>query len=296
MADDDVFTRWPHLVYRKTEWYPDPYARILALTILEHCAWDTREFKGVELKPGQVWTSIRALARWTGLTERRTRTALGRLIQSNFATQKVTHSGTLLTVTNYKAYGRASTEADTANDTRCVATTAHTRIDINKQDIDDAYARTLRAEWKWLSNAGPWNESSEKLAREWQEQGIPLEVAAASIRLGAARSNGKISSLKYFEGIFKEAEEMLRTEPSYIHYITSKLEAKRRKSGSAALSLSELLEEPETEALVEHEDIEEGEPHSPLQSAANADKSNLRRVASEFRKTLALMGAPDKRA
>jgi len=158
----NIFARWHYLEYRETQWYYDPYARLVALSIVEHCAWDKLEFKGIELKPGQTWTSIRALARWTCLSERRVRTALDRLIQDNFVTQQATHSGTLLSITNYKPYGRAGAEANTPStqgnfatqqttqptatkqrtcddgcdetDALCVAATAHTRIDINKQD------------------------------------------------------------------------------------------------------------------------------------------------------------------
>ena len=93
-----------------------------------------------------------------------------------------------------------------------------------------AYALALRAEWERLPRAAPWNDSSEALAREWQGQGVALQVAVAAMRLGAARGNGKINGLRYFEPILRDAEGILQTAPGYFDYVNLKLDAQRAET------------------------------------------------------------------
>lgn len=103
-----LFVRWPWLHYAGSDWHGRPDARALAITVLEHVAWERRrgEFRGVELAPGQMFTSRRGLAKMSGLTERRCRTAVEQLAKGGFLTEKPSHGGTLLTVCNWETYNR----------------------------------------------------------------------------------------------------------------------------------------------------------------------------------------------
>lgn len=91
----DVFT-W--------EWWDDINTFRLFVTIILMANWEDKEWHGMTIKRGQLWTSIGSLSKRSGLTVRQTRTSLSRLFSTNELTSETTKRGQLITVVNYDVY------------------------------------------------------------------------------------------------------------------------------------------------------------------------------------------------
>ena len=108
------------LLYRKLldwEWSDKPEMMALFVRLLlmaQHSDYKTR---GFELKRGQLFTSVRKLARFSGLTERQVRTCLARLEMTHEITRKSTHRNTLITICNFDSYQAKKNATDTLTNT-----------------------------------------------------------------------------------------------------------------------------------------------------------------------------------
>ena len=78
--------------------------------------WRDTEWRGVLLKRGQLITSRAHLAKLCGLTERKVRTALTRLISTGEVTSKATSQYTVITIVNYSLYQNFSEKNDQPDD------------------------------------------------------------------------------------------------------------------------------------------------------------------------------------
>ena len=86
------------------EWWDDINTFRLFMTILLMANWEDKEWHGIKIKRGQLWTSIGSLSKKSGLTVRQTRTSLSRLISTNELTSETTKRGQLVTVVKYDLY------------------------------------------------------------------------------------------------------------------------------------------------------------------------------------------------
>lgn len=86
------------------EWYSDTNCVRLALHLLLKANFQTRRWRGITVRRGQLVTSRAALARETGLSEREVRTAVSKLERSDFLTCRATSSYTVVTICNYERY------------------------------------------------------------------------------------------------------------------------------------------------------------------------------------------------
>jgi len=166
--DKRLFVRWPHLYYRKQAWYQSPDARLLALALLEHAAWSAGEFRDVEVKPGQVFTSRRQLMRWTGLPERRVRTAMRILEEKGFmeasqqTSQQTSQPGTLVTIREWETCNRPRPEGVPAS------------VPANVPQYKSIYTRENSAKRKTRRARKP--SYIEKLGRNQPENLLPRSV------------------------------------------------------------------------------------------------------------------------
>ena len=88
---------------KENEYYKDP----LTMRLYEHLLIDANFkdsfWKGILIKRGQKVTSLQNLSSETGLTIKQVRTALDKLIKSNYVVKKGTNKYTLLTLVEYES-------------------------------------------------------------------------------------------------------------------------------------------------------------------------------------------------
>lgn len=98
------------------EWYKDIPTKVLWIHILLNASFEDRKYKGIDVPRGSLLTSVRELADQTGLSERKIRTALVHLQNSQNLTQKATNKGTLITIENYEFFQGMPSQSDTQID------------------------------------------------------------------------------------------------------------------------------------------------------------------------------------
>ncbi len=88
----------------KWEWYQDTNTVRLFLHLLLIANWEDKRWQGIEVKRGQVITSLKHLVQQTKLTLQQVRTSLTRLISTNEITKTTTNKYTVITINNYNRY------------------------------------------------------------------------------------------------------------------------------------------------------------------------------------------------
>ena len=83
------------------EWSDDPNTVCLWVHLLLEANWKDKEWKGHEIKRGQLIFGRKSWADKTGLSEQQLRTALNKLISTNNITSQSTNQFTILTIVNY---------------------------------------------------------------------------------------------------------------------------------------------------------------------------------------------------
>lgn len=94
-------------IYRKLsdwEWYSNSYMVHLFLHLLLTANVADRKWKGIDIKRGQLVTSIRGLSDTLGIPVQSVRTCLNRLVATNEITVLATQYYTLITVCNFESY------------------------------------------------------------------------------------------------------------------------------------------------------------------------------------------------
>ena len=86
------------------EWWDDKNVTRLFLTILLSVNWTDRNWHGMVIEKGSIFTSIDHLSKKSGLTNQQTKTAIKKLKSTGEITIKTTNKGTLVTVENWGKY------------------------------------------------------------------------------------------------------------------------------------------------------------------------------------------------
>lgn len=86
------------------EWYTDINTKCLFIHLLLTASHKDYNWRGIEIKRGQVMTGRKVLSTETGLSEQEVRTALDKLKSTNEITIKATKKYSIVTVRNYGAY------------------------------------------------------------------------------------------------------------------------------------------------------------------------------------------------
>ena len=96
----------------KWEWYQDTNTVRLFLHLLLIANWEDKKWQGVEIKRGQVVTSLKHLVQQTKLTLQQVRTSLTRLISTHEITKTATNKYTVITINNYNKYQEYNKQAN----------------------------------------------------------------------------------------------------------------------------------------------------------------------------------------
>jgi hypothetical protein len=86
------------------EWYHDVNTFKLFIHLLLKANFEPKKWQGVEIKRGQLVTSIKHLANETGLTDKQVRIALDKLILTKEVGKQTTSQNTTLTILSYDLY------------------------------------------------------------------------------------------------------------------------------------------------------------------------------------------------
>lgn len=106
-------------------WYQDDVIKSVFLHLLLTANFKDTEWKDIELKPGQIITSIRQLAKDLGHSEQQTRTALNKLKSTHEITIESTHRYSIITVVNWSEYQVLDNSFNTPSNTQSNIQTTH---------------------------------------------------------------------------------------------------------------------------------------------------------------------------
>ena len=97
-------------------WYQEPNTFRVFIHLLIMASYDNHDFRGQDLKPGQVICGRKQLAEDLGMSERAVRTALNHLKTTNEVTIKTTNKFSIITIENWGKYQCRNDETDQQND------------------------------------------------------------------------------------------------------------------------------------------------------------------------------------
>ena len=106
-----------HRKFTKWQWYDDPNTVRVFIHLLLTASWEHSEFGGCEIRPGQVVTGRRRLAKDLKMSERAIRTALEHLKSTNEITIKSTNRFSIITIVKWSEYqiGEPTSTSKTTN-------------------------------------------------------------------------------------------------------------------------------------------------------------------------------------
>ncbi len=165
-------------------WTMRPEDRVLAITCICKANWKPGRFfdgeKSTDIRRGQFVTSLKKLAKESGLSLKQTRTGLKHLEKCGFLARKSTHAWTLITIPKYDFYQDLNKYSDSvgmkagtpkgtppANDGQ----TSGTRV----ATIEEGEERKERKEGnKVLASAPPENGATTRTDKEVETERIAL--------------------------------------------------------------------------------------------------------------------------
>ena len=119
------------------EWHDDSETLSVWIHLLLLANYKPTEWHQIPLKPGQLITSRDSLAKATGLSERKIRTALTRLKSSGCLTIESTNRYTLISLVNFGFFQGLNDETGQQNDQQIDRPTTSQRPQRNKDKKDD---------------------------------------------------------------------------------------------------------------------------------------------------------------
>ena len=157
------------------KWASNPQSLSVAIHLLAMAnIEDNKLYNGARLGRGQVLTSVRKLAKISGLTERAVRTALRTQQATHFLTQQVTHRFTIITICKFDIYAGKVGASDTVSDTLNAQQSTHINKN-NKENKNNTYS----IEEILLSVEDNWRSIIEQWLQYKKDSGKPYRSARA---------------------------------------------------------------------------------------------------------------------
>jgi len=162
------------------EWYKSHNEVILFIHLLLVCNYESKTWRGIKIKRGQLVTSYQSLSNQTGLSIRSVRTAINNLQSTGELTSKPTNHFSIITICKYDDYQNKNKQTDTPTDKQTgkrnakrndTQTDTQTDNNINKRRREDPAKlfKFLPVTWIEFENAVKYhsrNEDSKELAFE----------------------------------------------------------------------------------------------------------------------------------
>lgn len=156
------------------KWASNPQSLSVAIHLLAMASLEDKLYNGARLGRGQVLTSVRKLAKISGLTERAVRTALRTQQATHFLTQQVTHRFTIITICKFDIYAGKVGASDTVSDTLNAQQPTHINKN-NKENKNNTYS----IEEILLSVEDNWRTIIEQWLQYKKDSGKPYKSARA---------------------------------------------------------------------------------------------------------------------
>ena len=156
------------------KWASNPQSLSVAVHLLAMASLEDKLYNGARLGRGQVLTSVRKLAKISGLTERAVRTALKAQQATHFLTQQVTHRFSIITICKFDIYAGKVGASDTVSDTLNAQQPTH----INKNTKENKN-NTYSIEEILLSVEDNWRSIIEQWLQYKKDSGKPYKSVRA---------------------------------------------------------------------------------------------------------------------
>ena len=133
----------------KWEWYDDINVKVLFLHLLLKANYEDKRWRGIEIKKGEIVTSISHLSKETNLTPQQVKTCLAKLKQTGEITSKTTNRFTVIHIEKYSFFQTQEQENDNKT--------------TNKQQTDNKQVTTTKElkEYKELKEREERQEGKE---------------------------------------------------------------------------------------------------------------------------------------
>lgn len=128
-----------HRQFTQWEWFGKPEMVQLFIYLLISATHEDVQWRGMDIKRGQMITSLEKISVATGLSIRTIRTCLSRLKMTNEITCESTNKSTLITICNYGKYQGVDNERDKHIDTQSDKQTTSKRQTNDKQTTNPIY-------------------------------------------------------------------------------------------------------------------------------------------------------------
>jgi DNA-binding transcriptional regulator YhcF (GntR family) len=142
------------------EWYDDPSTKAVFIHCLIKANYKEKSWRGVLIKPGELFTSVKQLSLKLGLSEKQVRTSLKKLEKTGEIKTQGASKGTMITVCNFESYqvmskskGEQSDE-QRANEGR---TKGEQRATTNKEKKDKKEKKEIREGGDFQKIVDLWN-------------------------------------------------------------------------------------------------------------------------------------------
>ena len=135
MIDNEYTSGWITL-HRKIlewEWFDNQNAFRLFIIILLLANWKDKMWRGIEIKRGQLLTSLETLVKISGLSFQQVRSAISNMQKTKEITIKTTNKNTLITILKYNDYQIIDFENNKLNNKQITSETTNEQQTNNKQ-------------------------------------------------------------------------------------------------------------------------------------------------------------------
>jgi hypothetical protein len=170
------------------EWFQDSHTYHLFTYLILSANHESKRWRGITIERGQLVTGRYKLSAQTGLSERKIRTCLERLIECNEISIKTTNRFSIITLCNYDSYQSLDNDSDQqttnkrpTNDQQTTnkRPTNDQQTTTNKNDKNDNNDNNDKKPLQNASHsAGTKNDFIDKIISEFQESHGDYEIVA----------------------------------------------------------------------------------------------------------------------
>lgn len=157
-----------HRSFLKWEWGDKPEMTHLFIHLLLTANYEDKNWRGIEIKRGQLLTSRRSLARKTGLSEQQIRTCFINLQNTHEITLKSTHHFTLISLTNYEKYQKINPQSNPQNTQKSTTTKEYKEVKNIYIDLKEFFEKEIRIPMNEYT--GLLEEEKIKFLDYWKEK------------------------------------------------------------------------------------------------------------------------------
>ena len=163
----------------KWEWYDDINVKVLFLHLLLKANYEDKRWRGIEIKKGEIVTSISHLSKETNLTPQQVKTCLAKLKQTGEITSKTTNIFTVIHIEKYSFFQTQEQEND--NKTTNKQQTDNKQVTNNQQSNNNQTTNEQQTDNKQVTTTKELKEYKELKEREERQEGKEGEEGKESV-------------------------------------------------------------------------------------------------------------------